>query len=67
MDPTRKLFTETVRHFHGEPGFADAAWTRDCNQAHVLTQQKFFSGSVSFSRPTNPVRDTGRLVGRGST
>src|SRR6266481_3627887 len=54
MSAAWKTFDQTTRHFHGEARFADPARTRDRNQAHILTQQKFFGGSYFPFPPYKP-------------
>jgi len=38
MNPTRKVLDKPTRHLHREARFADPPWTRDRDQAHILTQ-----------------------------
>ena len=54
MDPTWKPLYKAARHFHCETRFADPAWTRDRDQAHILTQQEFFGGSDFLFSPHKP-------------
>src|SRR6266403_3602649 len=54
MDPSWKQLDEAARHFHRETRFADPAWTRDRDQAHILTQQEFFGGSHFLLPPHKP-------------
>src|SRR3979411_466962 len=51
MSPPGKALDQATRHLHREASFADPARTRDCNQAHILTQQKFFGGGHFFLPP----------------
>src|SRR6266851_1938915 len=51
MGASRKAVDEAARYLHRKPRFADPAWTGDRDQAHILPQQKFFSGSYFFLSP----------------
>src|SRR5205814_10647822 len=54
MNPTRKAIDKATRHLNRETRFADPAWTRDRDQAHILTQQEFFGGSYFLLSPHKP-------------
>src|SRR6267142_1527703 len=54
MNPTRKVLDKPTRHLHREARFADPPWTRDRDQAHILTQQELFGGSYFFLPPYKP-------------
>ena len=54
MNPTRKVLDKPTRHLHREARFADPPWTRDRDQAHILTQQQFFGGSYFLFSPHKP-------------
>src|SRR5260370_41132173 len=51
MGASRKAVDEAARSLPRKPRFADPAWTGDRDQAHILPQQKFFSGSYFFLSP----------------
>src|SRR5712692_6853252 len=51
MSATWKVLDHPARHLHREARFADPAWTRDRDQAHILTQQEFFGGSYFLLPP----------------
>src|SRR2546426_835573 len=42
---TWKVLDQATCHLYRETRFADSARTRDRDQAHIVTQQEFFSGS----------------------
>src|SRR5713101_2344337 len=54
MDPTWKHLDKAPCHFHRETRFADPAWTRNRDQAHILTQQEIFGGSYFCLSPHKP-------------
>src|SRR2546422_10908245 len=54
MNSTWKALNKATRHLHRETRFADPAWTRDRDQAHILTQQEFFGGSYFLLPPHKP-------------
>src|ERR1700730_7220405 len=54
MENTWKLLDNVVRHCHCETRFTDPAWTRDRDQAHILTQQESFGGSYFLFSPHKP-------------
>src|SRR2546422_8266529 len=54
MNSTWKALNKATRHLHRETRFADPAWTRDRDQAHILTQQEFFGGSYFLLSPHKP-------------
>ena len=54
MSAAGKALDQATRHLHREAGFADPARPRDRDQAHILTQQKFFGGSHFFFPPHKP-------------
>src|SRR5438094_1182051 len=54
MSAGGKTLDEAARHLHRETGFTDAPWARDCNQADILTRQKFFGGSYFLLSPHEP-------------
>ena len=45
MNATWKALNQATGDLHCEACFADSAWTRDRDHAHILTQQEFFDGS----------------------
>jgi hypothetical protein len=51
MSSTWKVLSHLSRHVQGEAGLADPAGTRDRDQAHTLTHQKFFEGRHFFLAP----------------
>src|ERR1700730_7725284 len=51
MNATWKTLDQAIRHFHREARFTNPARTRDCDQAHILTQKQFFDGSNFFLPP----------------
>src|SRR5712692_6324850 len=54
MSATWKVLDHPARHLHREARFADPAWTRDRDQAHILTQQEFFGGCYFLLPPHKP-------------
>ncbi len=54
MSATWKTLDQAIRHFHREACLADAARTRDRDQAHIRTQQQFFNGSYFLLAPYKP-------------
>ncbi len=54
MSATWKVLDQATRHLHREARFADPSWTCDRDQAHILTQQEFFSGSHFLLAPHKP-------------
>src|ERR1700675_525785 len=71
MSPARKAINQLTRHLHRKARLANPAWTRDRDQAHILTQQEFFGGRYFLLPPHKPgslrrkVRRAGlRLVNR---
>src|ERR1700693_1576120 len=48
MTAPGKAVGQTACYLYREPRFADPAWTRDRQQAHILAHQEFFHGSPFF-------------------
>src|ERR1700722_3118633 len=48
MTAPGKAVGQAACNLYCEPRFADAAWTRDRHQAHILAHQEFFGGSHLF-------------------
>src|SRR6266849_5230983 len=51
MSAPWKALDKAIRHLHREARFADPAWNRDREQAHILTQQEFFGGRYFLLAP----------------